>query len=313
MGDVWITATDSSKFFPCPTGETCNPCPAGESCHPYGLMAIVNKQGNGPYFATIAFAHEGEKISASFCYKDSAKDSAKAPLWLVGSSKIAQGTLPGKNKGARFPKERNVDFSVLTGKHKGQSHSPYAWNKITLHSLQFRRYSADPAKRSCAPLTPAQAAEASKVAAAKAAEATAKAEAKAVADKAAAAKAVADKAAADALACSSNDLKKHNAMYCTSATCTTCCDAWCKKTCDGYKTAMDDAGCKCPAAAPAAHSSAAFCTTQASDFKKNNEKYDTWEEQMGMACAKGCKGCCKIKGGMTSFLQQPCQQCMLKL
>jgi len=112
--------------------------------------------------------------------------------------------------------------------------------------------------------------------------------------------------------CSDNEQAKHDAIYCKSGTCTECCDLWCKDTCDASKEAMEADGCKC-AGPPAAHVKASFCEDKAKKYKADH-KDDKWETQMGVACSKGCEGCCDQKG-LQTFLQAPeqCKLCMAKL
>merc|ERR1719454_2063912 len=56
MGQVYITATHTRKLL---TGSG------------FGLMAIEQSNGSGPYFATAGFATPGSRHKVSFCYKES--------------------------------------------------------------------------------------------------------------------------------------------------------------------------------------------------------------------------------------------------
>eukprot|EP00747_Dinoflagellata_sp_TGD_P135805 gnl/TRDRNA2_/TRDRNA2_175488_c13_seq1.p2 gnl/TRDRNA2_/TRDRNA2_175488_c13~~gnl/TRDRNA2_/TRDRNA2_175488_c13_seq1.p2 ORF type:complete len:149 (-),score=56.21 gnl/TRDRNA2_/TRDRNA2_175488_c13_seq1:137-583(-) len=112
--------------------------------------------------------------------------------------------------------------------------------------------------------------------------------------------------------CSSLQEEKHKTMYCTSFTCTECCDTWCKETCDDLKDAMEEDGCECEED-PEAHKKKSFCKDMKKDFKKDH-KDDTFKMQFGRACSLGCKMCCKEGQELLqvdSVQRKQCQACMV--
>merc|ERR1719217_1978821 len=110
--------------------------------------------------------------------------------------------------------------------------------------------------------------------------------------------------------------EKFDIMYCKSGTCTVCCDHWCKDTCEGLKTEMEEAGCSCDTD-PEAFTSESFCEEKETEF---NEKYkdDPFEAKMARACTLGCDSCCKgsflqVAGGRSlgrSMRHEACERCL---
>merc|ERR1719473_1985876 len=82
--------------------------------------------------------------------------------------------------------------------------------------------------------------------------------------------------------CSDVQKEKYDIMFCKSGTCTTCCDAWCKSTCENLESSMKEDGCECEEK-PEAFSKEDYC----------KDKADAFEAKMARACTLGCDTCCK--------------------
>merc|ERR1719420_1725967 len=78
--------------------------------------------------------------------------------------------------------------------------------------------------------------------------------------------------------CSEREKKKYEIMFCKSATCTTCCDTWCKDTCQSLKDSMDSDECACDKD-PEAFTEESYCTDKAEKYH-DDHKDDVFEEQM---------------------------------
>lgn len=101
----------------------------------FGLMAIIQSDGKGPYFSTVGIAKPGRRITGTFCYKASTNE----PMWMVDNNRVQADYI--HNKGKKFPSARDVKLAVLTGSHSKDNVE--ALKGATLHSLQFRPYCED--------------------------------------------------------------------------------------------------------------------------------------------------------------------------
>merc|ERR1719231_708035 len=82
--------------------------------------------------------------------------------------------------------------------------------------------------------------------------------------------------------CNEREEKKYEIMYCTSGTCTECCDEWCKSMCQNLKDAMKNEECECDEA-PEAFTSDTFCDDKADAYHEKYKK-DPFEAKMARAC-----------------------------
>jgi hypothetical protein len=100
----------------------------------FGVMAIEQSNGKGPYFATAGMFAPGSRQKLTFCYKESTNE----PSFIV-ADKVQGGYL--HNKKVKYPTTRNVKLSLLTGSHS--SDTVEALKGGQLHSLQIRPFEPD--------------------------------------------------------------------------------------------------------------------------------------------------------------------------
>ena len=80
----------------------------------FGLMAIEQSNGQGPYFATPGVGAPGTRHTVTFCYKE----STNVPSFIVDGVTMGDYKI---NAGAKYPSTRNAQLSFLTGSHSSDT------------------------------------------------------------------------------------------------------------------------------------------------------------------------------------------------
>jgi len=122
LGQVYIVVTHGIKLFPQPNSGT-----------GFGLMVIEQSNGNGPYFATEELGGPKAALSMTFCYKESPK-RPETPVWYKNGKPVKAGYL--YNPEARYPTDRDVPLTFLSGSHTSKNVEPLVGGKLDSFSIR---------------------------------------------------------------------------------------------------------------------------------------------------------------------------------